>query len=80
MLSHSMPLRRVRGFVLRFIRHRSAAVLGGAALIAPSAWIEFSGRIDAWWAQGLALVLGATGVALVWTGLRGNRADWIDRD
>jgi hypothetical protein len=56
------------------------AVLAGLALVAPGAWIEFSGRVDAWWAQGLALVLGATGVALMWAGLGGNRPDWIDRD
>ena len=80
MLSHSMPLRRARGLVLRLVRHRSIAVLGGVALVAPGAWIEFSGRVDAWWAQGLALVLGATGVALIWTGWLGNRPDWIDSD
>jgi hypothetical protein len=56
------------------------AVLAGLALVAPGAWVEFSGRVDAWWAQGLALVLGATGVALMWAGLGGNRPDWIDRD
>jgi hypothetical protein len=56
------------------------AVLAGLVLVAPGAWIEFSGRVDAWWAQGLALVLGATGVALIWTGFGGTRPDWIDRD
>jgi hypothetical protein len=62
------------------VRHRVIAVLGGVALAAPGAWIEFSGHIEAWWAQGLALVLGATGVALIWAGLLGNRPDWIDSD
>lgn len=56
------------------------AVLAGVVLLTPAVWIEFSGHLDAWWAQGLALALGATGVALVWSGVVGTRPDWIDRD
>ena len=49
-------------------------------LVAPSAWVEFSGGSDVWWLDGLALVVGATGLALMWTGLTGVAPDWVDGD
>ena len=73
-----MPMRRGRGFLLRLARRRALAVAVGLALAAPAAWLELGGRSDAWWVDGLSLVLGATGVALIWTGLTGARPDWID--
>ena len=72
-----MALRRARGFVLRLVRRRATAVAVGLALAAPSAWVEFSGRYGSWW-DGLALVVGATGLAILWTGLTGAAPDWID--
>jgi hypothetical protein len=54
------------------------AVVTGAALAVPAAWIEFIGRDGRWWVDGLCLVLGATGVAIFWTGLSGTRPDWVD--
>ena len=53
-------------------------MLLGLALAAPAAWVEFSGRFDAWWVDGLSLVVGATGIALFWTGLTGVSPDWVD--
>ena len=50
----------------------------GLVLVVPSAWIEFSGRPMPWWAGGIALVAGATGAALLWTGLFGATPDWIE--
>jgi hypothetical protein len=47
-------------------------------MVVPAAWVEFSGRYDAWWVEGLSLVIGATGIALLWTGLTGAAPDWID--
>jgi len=41
-------------------------------------WVEVFSSYEAWWIDGLALVAGATGVALCWTGLTGARPDWID--
>jgi hypothetical protein len=73
-----MLLRRVRGFVLRLVRRRALAIVVGLALIIPSAWAEFSGRYGAWWQDGLALVVGATGIAIFWTGLTGVAPDWIE--
>jgi hypothetical protein len=74
-----MVLRRARGWVLRLVRRRFLAVALGLALIGPAAWLELGGR-DAWWVDGLGLVLGATGVALLWTGLVGVPPDWIDEN
>jgi len=75
-----MSLRRGRGLLLRLVRRRALAVVIGAALIVPAAWIEFSGRYGVWWQDGLALVVGATGIAIFWTGLTGAAPDWIDDD
>jgi hypothetical protein len=73
-----MSLRRTRGVLLRLVRRRALAMLVGVALIAPAAWMEFSGRFGAWWQDGLALVAGATGIAIFWTGLTGVAPDWVD--
>jgi hypothetical protein len=75
-----MALRRARGLLLRLVRRRALAIVVGLALAAPAAWIEFSGRYDAGWIQGLALVLLASGLAILWTGLTGPSPDWIDDD
>lgn len=73
-----MALRRVRGMLLRLVRRRALAIVVGLALMIPAGWIEFSGRFSAWWVEGLALVVGATGVAVLWTGLTGPGPDWIE--
>jgi len=71
-----MALRRARGFLLRLVRRRGLAVIVGLALAVPAAWLEV--RADRWWVEGLALVLGATGLAFFWTGLTGASPDWVD--
>jgi hypothetical protein len=73
-------LRRGRGWLLRFVRRRPLAVATGLALLAPAVWIEFASAADSWWISGLALVFGATGAALVWTGVAGLPPDFIDSD
>ena len=73
-----MALRRARGAILRLVRRRVAAMALGLVLVVPAAWIEFSGRYDVWWITGLALIVGATGLAIFWTGLTGPSPDWID--
>ena len=73
-----MALRRARGFILRLVHRRRLAVLVGLVLALPSAWFEF--RTDTWWVEGLALVVGASGLALFWTGLTGASPDWVDHD
>jgi len=62
--------------MLRFVRRRVPAIIAGLLLIAAAGWIEISPRVGAWWLEGLALVTGATGVAILWTGLAGVTPDW----
>ena len=64
--------------MLRLVRRRPLAIAVGLALVLPSAWIEFGSRDDGWWIQGLALVVGATGLAILWTGITGPSPDWVD--
>ena len=73
-----MALRRLRGMVLRLVRQRGLAMTIGLVLAVPAAYVEFSGRAGAWWMEGLALVIGATGLAIFWTGLTGASPDWVD--
>jgi hypothetical protein len=74
----TMVLGRGRGFLLRFVRRRPMAIGVGLALVVPAAWIEFAGRYQVWWLDGLALVVGATGLAILWTGITGPSPDWVD--
>ncbi len=71
-------LRRIRGALLRLVRRRVLTGTVGVLLVAPAAWVEFGSSYDAWWLDGLALIAGATGAALLWTGLTGVAPDWID--
>jgi len=71
-------VRRTRGALLRVARRRGPAIVVGAALAGPAAWVEFSGARVEWWIQGAALIAGAVGIALLWTGLVGVKPDWID--
>ena len=73
-----MAVRRARGAILRIVRRRSFAIAIGVVFAAPAAWLEFSGGSGAWWVDGLSLIVGATGIALLWTGLTGTRPDWVD--
>jgi hypothetical protein len=75
-----MALRRVRGVLLRLVRQRRASIIAGTALAAPALWVELSSQSDAWWVDGLSLILLATGIALIWTGLTGVSPDWVDDD
>jgi hypothetical protein len=75
-----MALRRARGMILRLVKRRGLAMAAGLALAVPAGWVEFSGRYDAWWVEGLALVVGGTGLAIFWTGLTGASPDWVDDD
>ena len=75
--SNAMSFRRARGMILRIVRRRPLAIAVGAALAGPAAWLEFKGS-GAWWLDGVGLLLGATGAALIWTGVAGPRPDWVD--
>jgi hypothetical protein len=75
----SPPVRRVRGALLRIVRRRARCVAMGVLLVAPAAWVQFGGVPVPWWAEGLSLISGATGAALLWTGIVGLGPDWVDR-
>ena len=60
------------------VRRRALAIAFGVALVVPAAWIEVASPSDAWWIDGLALVLGATGIAFIWAAASGIQPDWID--
>jgi hypothetical protein len=70
--------RRARGALLRLVRRRRLSAVLGLLLTVPAGWVEFSGGDFPWWVSGLALIGGATGIALIWTGLVGLGPDWID--
>jgi hypothetical protein len=73
-----MVLRRARGALLRLARRRGLAAIVGVSMLAPAAWVEFGSRSWPWWVDGLSVVIGATGAALISVGLTGPREDWID--
>ncbi|PWT80744.1 MAG: hypothetical protein C5B57_11755 [Blastocatellia bacterium] len=73
-------LRRARGVILRLARRRVLAITVGTVLLVPAIWLKGSGAYPAWWADGVSLVLGATGVAFLWTGLVGVRPDYVDNE
>ena len=75
-----MLFRRARGALLRLVRRRVVAVAVSVAIAGPAAWLELSGRYDAWWIDGLSLILAATGLALIWAGVVGVTPDWIDSE
>ena len=73
--------RRLRGWFIRLVLNRTLSIILGLALLAPAAWLFFG---DYSWespvTDGLQLILGATGAALLFAGIGGRRPDWIDED
>jgi hypothetical protein len=71
--------RRLRGWFIRLVLNRRLSIGLGLFLLAPAIWL-FAG--DYPWetpvTDGLQLVLGATGVALLLAGIGGRRPDWIE--
>jgi membrane protein YdbS with pleckstrin-like domain len=71
-------MRRMRGATLRLVRQRRLSITVGLVLAVPAGCVEVFIRNVPWWAEGAALVVGATGLALIWTGLTGPSPDWIE--
>ena len=64
--------------ILRLVRRRAASIALGVAMAASAAWLELASQVETWWVDGFSLILGATGVALIWIGVTGVTPDWID--
>ena len=78
-MSAPRATRRVRGVLLRLALSRPVALFGGVMLVIPAIVLatgDFSW--EGWMTDGLGLVLGGTGAALVLTGVSGRRPDWIE--
>jgi hypothetical protein len=71
--------RRLRGWLIRLVFNRTLSMVLGLILLTPALWLFFG---DYKWetpiTDGLELVLGATGAALLFAGVGGRRPDWID--
>jgi hypothetical protein len=74
-----LNLKRLRGRLLRLILKRTVSVVLGLMLLAPAVWLFVQElRWESPLTDGLVLILGATGAALVLAGLGGRRPDWVD--
>ncbi|MSO57021.1 MAG: hypothetical protein EXQ55_08915 [Acidobacteria bacterium] len=71
--------KRLRGWLIRLVLNRTASIVLGSLLLGPSVWLVVK---DLPWesaaTDGLGLICGATGVALLSAGIGGRRPDWID--
>jgi hypothetical protein len=70
--------KRLRGVLLRLVLRRPVAIALGLTLLLPAAWLLVQ---DLPWetpaTDGLGLIVGATGAALVFAGIGGRRPDWL---
>ena len=74
-------MKRARGVLLRVALRSTPALVVGLVLLASGTVIAVGDYgWESWLTDGLGLIGGATGAALVLTGLTGRRADWIDPD
>ena len=74
-----MGTRRLRGLLLRIAYHRTFALVSGAACLVGSFWL--SANDYSWegsFSSGIGMIVGATGMALVFMALSGRQPDWED--
>ena len=74
-----MYAKRLRGWLLRLALKRPVAIGLGLGLLVPAVWLMVQ---DLRWetpvTDGLSLILGATGAALLLAGIGGRRPDWLE--
>lgn len=64
---------------MRAVLNRTRAVLIGAMLSLPAVWLWWKDYSwETWSTDGLALIAGATGIALILAGIGGRKPDWIE--
>ena len=72
-------MKRLRGWLLRLVLNRALATVLGSSLLIPAAWLVLQ---DLPWetstTDGLGLIAGATGAALLLAGIGGRRPDWLE--
>jgi hypothetical protein len=74
-----VPWRRVRGALLRLAYRRVTAFTAGLTLLgAAVAFAVIDRPWESWVTDGLTLVCGATGVALIVIAASGRTPDWIE--
>ena len=75
-----MPsLRRLRGSLLRIVFARRASAIIGGVLVATFVMLRIATfPWESWLTDGLNLLIGATGIALLVTAMGGRRPDWIE--
>ena len=70
-------IRRLRGGLLRLAFHRPAAFVSGLVIAAGAVWLAaIDAPWESWVSDGVGLVAGATGAALILVALGGRRPDW----
>jgi hypothetical protein len=69
--------RRLRGLLLRLTLNRPVSLAFGTVLALPGAWLLANDyRWETGATDGIALLVLATGMALLWTGISGRKPDW----
>lgn len=72
-------IRRLRGALLRLAFNRLAAFIAGSACMGGAVWLAIvEAPWESWVSDGLGLVAGATGAALILVALGGRRPDWVE--
>jgi hypothetical protein len=72
-------VKRLRGWLLRLVLKRTVSISLGIALLAPATWVFFGNyKWETPATDGLTLIVGATGAALLLAGIGGRRPDWIE--
>ncbi len=72
-------IRRLRGALLRLAFNRPAAFVAGLACAGCAVWLAaMDAAWESWASDGLGLVAGATGAALILAALGGRRPDWVE--